>query len=221
MHTFTKCFLNLFLTVGASQGFEPLVHFVVLFVALTLLRIDLKEALALSLLALTPDIDALLLAHRSFTYSILFMLTIAAPTLLALHKLNSRFRRYGFLGLLSVALQLMLDLPARYTSSGRSGYSLRIKAELAAHLGSTPTLTLNVHILTKPIVFESLRSLDAPLFTGAGLATSLPYLQFFSQKGKPKGSAPLKITRLDVSAVEVEFVVSQANLMLISSFNPL
>ena len=154
---------------------EPLIHFIIPFVALMLFGVNLRSSLLIALLALTPDVDALLLVHRSFTHSLPVVVVFVAPLLLALYRFNPNLLKYGFMGLLSVASHIALDLPTGYTPFlwPLYNYSMWIQAELAVHVGSAPTLTLDLRVLTQPIVFEVVRSLDAALFTGWGLIVSL------------------------------------------------
>ena len=154
---------------------EPLIHFLIPFVALVLLGVDLKWSSLLAFPALAPDLDALFLVHRSFTHSLPVLLAAATPLLLMIYWVKPKFMRYGFIGVLSVASHIALDLPAGYTPLlwPIYNYSVWIQLELAAHIGSAPTLSLDLHILTEPIVFEVAGSLDAALLTGADLIVSL------------------------------------------------
>jgi membrane-bound metal-dependent hydrolase YbcI (DUF457 family) len=159
-------------------GLEPLVHFVVPFVALVLLGVDVRRAFLLSLLALTPDLDALFLVHRSFTHSLIALLAVSTPIFFVIYKFKPKVLKYGFMGFFSVASHIALDLPAGYTPLLWPLYnnSVWVQAELSAHIGSALNLALDLHILTEPIVFEVARSLDAPLFTGSGLVASFVIL---------------------------------------------
>ena len=56
------------------------------------------------------------------------------------------------------------------------GYSVWIKTELVAHIGSSPSLLPSVQLLMKPTTFQPFQSLDAPLFTGEGLILSVVLL---------------------------------------------
>jgi membrane-bound metal-dependent hydrolase YbcI (DUF457 family) len=58
---------------------ELIIHFTIPFIALTLLGLDVKRALPLSLLALLPDLDALFLVHRSLSHSLVVVFAFAAP----------------------------------------------------------------------------------------------------------------------------------------------
>ena len=94
---------------------EPLIHFIVPFVALMLVDVEAKKALPISLLALLPDLDALLLVHRSNSHSIVVVLSVAAPLLLLAYKFKPRLCGYAFLALLAVTSHLVLDVFAGYT----------------------------------------------------------------------------------------------------------
>lgn len=152
---------------------EPLIHFVVPFIALRSLGVDTRRALIFSLLALTPDLDVLFHVHRSISHSLIPLLMVSVP-LLALMWRRGEVRRVVLLATASVSSHLLLDL---------SGYtpilypilkdSVKLKLGLGFHMGSAPVLTLELGILTKPTTFTHLLSLDAPLFTAEGITTSL------------------------------------------------
>jgi len=163
---------------------EPLVHFVVPLVAFMLLGFDLRRSFLISLLALAPDLDALFLVHRSLTHSLMTLLGVSIPILIAIYRLKPMALKYGFMGLLSVASHIALDLPAGYTPVlwPLYNYSIWIQAELSAHIGSALTVALHLHMLTEPVSFEVAGSLDAPLFTGSGLIASLVVLAPFFVK---------------------------------------
>jgi hypothetical protein len=157
---------------------EPIIHFVVPFVALTLVGFDFKRALPPSLLALLPDLDALLLIHRSLSHSLVVVFAFTAPFALIAYRLKPRLLSYVFLASLSVASHLILDLFAGYTPIlwPLSSRSFWIKTELGVHIGGSMSIMPTVDLLTKPTAFQHLQSLDAPLFTGEGLIISASLL---------------------------------------------
>jgi len=156
---------------------EPLIHFIVPFTALTLVGVKFRKALPISLLAILPDLDALFLVHRSLSHSLVVLLSVMVPFLLLTYKFKPSLYSYGFLGLMSVASHLVLDLFAGYTPIlwPLYGYSAWIQVGLVAHVGSSPSLALSakVKVLTQPVTFQPFQSLDAPLFTGEGLILSV------------------------------------------------
>jgi len=153
---------------------EPLIHFVVPFIALTLLGVEFRKALPISLLALLPDLDALFLVHRSLSHSLIVVLSGMVPLLFLTYKFKPRLQGYGFLALLAVASHLILDVFAGYTPIlwPLYGYSVWIQAGLVAHIGGSSSLALSAQVLTEPITFQPFQSLDAPLFTGEGVILS-------------------------------------------------
>jgi len=171
---------------------EPIIHFVVPFIALTLLGLDVKRALPLSLLALLPDLDALLLVHRSISHSLVVVFASAAPFALIAYRLKPRLLSHVILASLSVASHSNLDLFAGYTPIllPLSSSSFWIKAELGVHIGGSMSIMPAVDLLTKPTAFQHLQSLDAPLFTGEGLivsATLLAPIMVKASAGRLKG----------------------------------
>lgn len=168
---------------------EPLIHFIVPFVALMLAKVEFKRALAISLFALLPDLDALFLVHRSFTHSIVVMLVAAAPILLLTYRFKPEVHSDALLALASGASHLALDIFGGFTPIlwPLYGYSVWIKTELGAHIGSSPSFLPGVQLLMKPTSFQLFESLDAPLLTGEGLIVSLvlllPILLRFSKTG--------------------------------------
>ena len=154
---------------------EPIIHFIIPFIALTLAGVDVKRALPISLLALLPDLDALLLIHRSLSHSIIIMLAAAAPIALLTYKLKPQLLNYAILASLALASHPALDLFTGYTPIlwPLSSHSLWIKTELSVHIGSSMHIIPTLKLLTRPTTFQPLQSLDAPLLTGEGLITSL------------------------------------------------
>ena len=57
-------------------------HFALPLTALLLLRLELRTATPLALLGLLPDLDALLLIHRSFSHSVVVLGLLFLPILL-------------------------------------------------------------------------------------------------------------------------------------------
>ena len=163
---------------------EPVIHFVVPFIALTLVGVKSRKALPISLLAVLPDLDALFLVHRSLSHSLIVVISIMVPLLLLTYKFKPRLHGYAFLALLAVTSHLVLDLFTGYTPIlwPLYGYSVWVQAGLVAHIGSSPSLTPSAQLLTEPITFQQFQSLDAPLFTGEGVILSAVLLMPFLYK---------------------------------------
>lgn len=148
---------------------EPLVHFTVPFVALTLVGVSPKKAIPLALLALLPDLDALLLVHRSVSHSLVVMAAVMVPLMLVAYRL-----RTWALAFFSLASHSFLDLFSGATPILWPLYdkAVDIQAALITHIGGSISFDANVKIWTEPINFSVGPSLDAPIFTGGGLVLS-------------------------------------------------
>jgi len=176
---------------------EPLVHFVVPFVALMLAGVELRRALPISFFALLPDFDVLVFVHRSPTHSIVVMSMVAVPFLLLTYRFKLKVYGYALLAFASAASHLVLDVFAGFTPLlwPLSGYSVWIKTELAGYIGSSPSFLSSAQLLVEPTSFQPFQSLDAPLFTGEGLILSVvllfPVLLRFFKAGWQKMRAQI------------------------------
>ena len=142
---------------------EPLIHFMIPFILLMFVGIEIKKAWAISLLALIPDLDALFHIHRSISHSIIIPIIVAVPLLLLCHK----NRILIFLALFAVVSDSFLDLFVGYTPIlwPLYNYLIWIHVRVMAHIGSSLSFSLSSQILTKPISFETFQYLDVPILT--------------------------------------------------------
>ena len=153
---------------------EPLLHVVLPFVSLVLLGLKRRDAALLSLLGVVPDLDAVLLVHRSLSHSILVMLFIFAPIYFYSWKYKPRHSRTVFLAFLVLASHPLLDLGG-YTpilwpllqNSVRLGISLNGVVDKG--IGFKPHL----HLSQEPTNFIKYTSIDYPLFSYDGLLTAI------------------------------------------------
>jgi len=159
------------------------------FALLALMRVEVKKALPLSLLALIPDLDTLFHIHRSISHSIVIPLVVVVPLLLLLqHRMgNPSLLALAFL---TVGSHSILDLFTNYTPIlwPVYGSSIWLQIGLIAHMGSSPILSLTARLLLEPTSFQPFRSLDAPLATGEGLIVSMMLLApplFKTMRNKP------------------------------------
>ena len=153
---------------------ELLLHFTIPLTILLALNVKLRRAILYSLIALLPDIDAIFLVHRSITHSALIITSIMIALLYLKHK-NKISMKTWIITYLMLLSHLILDLFTGYTPIlwPIINQSIWINTELITHIGSTPTLSLKIIILSKPTTFEILKELDAPIFTSEGLIISL------------------------------------------------
>ena len=158
-----------------AADLEPLLHVVVPFVALVLYGVEPRRAAPLSLLGVVPDLDALLLVHRSLSHSVVVLGLVWVPVLAYV-----RMRRPGLwveavLGLLVLVSHPVLDMVGGYTPVLWPLYGDSIYLRMALDGRVSPGVSFNprVEVLGVPTVFKPVASLDYPLFTGEGLAVSL------------------------------------------------
>lgn len=153
---------------------EPIIHFVAPFVALVAAGVKPKKSFLLALLGLIPDIDAILLVHRSFTHSIIVIFLVMAPLIVAAYRLG-----HGLFTSLQALFVLIshaiFDFVTDYTPIlwplDSRGYWLHMA--LMVHVGDAAKTALYVYLLTEPSSFSNFQNMDAPLFTGEGLIISV------------------------------------------------
>ena len=154
---------------------EPLLHVVVPFTALTLLGIKPRAALPLALLGALPDLDALFLVHRSMSHSAIILTLAWTPVLAATWLRRPKHRLHAVTGLLVLLSHPIIDMTGGYTPIlwPLLDDSIRLSLSLNGRVGSGVSISPLVHVHSTPTVFQSVTSLDYPLFTGEGLAISL------------------------------------------------
>ena len=149
-------------------------HFAVPF-TLTSPILGVRRALVVGLVALIPDVDALLYIHRSITHSLIFILAIAIPIVAVIILLKPKLASLAIASILSVLSHLILDFTQTYTPILypliQSSINLDIKGGVIIGSSINPYIKINVDM--KPIDFTPFTSLDAPLFTSNGLALSI------------------------------------------------
>lgn len=146
-----------------------------------------KNAFLASLIALTPDIDALVGVHRSPTHS-LIMIGIAASTMLILLRGRPAFR-FGLISVGAVLSHILLDLFQTYTPALWPLYnkSIWLNVILDTHTVGPIGLPSSLQILQTPTQFNSnfnilealpeyLYTSEGFILTGALLAILLPII---------------------------------------------
>lgn len=151
---------------------EPVVHFSIPFCTLALSGASSRRAMFASFLALLPDLDVLAHLHRSVTHSALLVAAVAVP--LVVLTWSTKYRIYAVLAAVGLASHLVLDLFSGYTPLLWPIYNqdMWLVIRSLVHIGSIPSVTLDVDMLTRPITFESFHTLDVPIFTSGGLVIS-------------------------------------------------
>jgi len=156
---------------------EPIVHFVVPLAALMLLGIELKTAVPLAVLGVLPDLDSLLLIHRSFSHSIIVIGLLFLAIFLVIRHYTPAHQGIVVLGFLVVASHLILDLGGLtpilwpiYPFDVAAKFSLNIV--VGNGFGLSPSLSLT----QVPTDFSRMPGLDYPLFTEEGLLLAVVLL---------------------------------------------
>ena len=129
-----------------------------------------------SLIALLPDLDALLIGvHRSTSHSLVVVLAVCGIALLLIRALRSRLLRLGLLVTLGLLSHLLLDLFTTYTPIfwPLVGWFLFISLDGGVHISESVNLKVSLDLSTTTTEFTPFTVLDAPIFTSEGFAVSL------------------------------------------------
>jgi membrane-bound metal-dependent hydrolase YbcI (DUF457 family) len=171
---------------------EPLIHFIVPFSVLVMCGVRVKKSAFFASFAILPDLDVFFHVHRSFSHSIFFILLFCAPAIIiATVKHSSRI--YDVLiATLVILSHPFMDLFTYFTPIFWPLYnnSIYIIAEMMTNMDNVSQLHLLLDIKLEPVVFYHTISMDAPIFTGPGIAATLVILfglvlrHFFFQKRK-------------------------------------
>ena len=146
------------------------VHYVLPLTVLLLLGEKPRTAATLAILGILPDVDALLLLHRSLSHSIIVMALIIAPPLIYTRSRRPDLQHTLILAFLVLASHPILDLetytPILWPITSNS-YSLKLSLNAVMQKGFSlkPAIVLN----TVPTVFETAQGFDYPLFTENGV----------------------------------------------------
>jgi membrane-bound metal-dependent hydrolase YbcI (DUF457 family) len=153
---------------------EPLLHFVLPLVALLLLNIDLKTAISLALLGLLPDLDAVLLIHRSISHSIPVLALLALPLLLLARRYKPLHQKTVIIAFLVAASHSVLDL------SGLTPilwpiypYSISINGSLNGVMSKEIGLIPKLNVAQALPDFSRVTGFDYTIFTQDGLFLTL------------------------------------------------
>lgn len=148
---------------------ELLLHFAVPFAAFSYFRRP-REAFAASLIALLPDVDALIRVHRSWTHSIVVVLAACGVVLLLIRAFRPRLLGFGLLATLGLVSHLLLDLFTTYTPIlwPLVGWSIFVSLDGGVHISKGLNFNLGLKVSTRTTDFAPFTVLDAPIFTSEG-----------------------------------------------------
>ena len=148
---------------------EPLVHYALPLTALLLAGVQPKKAAILAFLGVIPDIDALMLVHRSISHSIIIMGLIIAPLYLIAKIRYPDLKQPLLLAFLVLSSHPVLDLesmtPILWPITSNS-YMLQLSLNGVMQEGFSlkPSITLS----STPTAFTLAEGFDYPLFTENG-----------------------------------------------------
>jgi membrane-bound metal-dependent hydrolase YbcI (DUF457 family) len=165
---------------------EPIVHFALPLAALLLLGLDLRKAVPLALLGILPDLDSLLLIHRSFSHSIIVLSLLFLTIFILIRHYRPAHQRTVLLGFLVVASHIFLDLGALTPIFWPIyPYNISISFSLNIVLGNGLGLSPILHVTQVPTDFSRVPGFDYPLFTEEGmLITAVLLLPTFYKLAK-------------------------------------
>jgi len=158
---------------------ELLLHFAVPFAAFSYFRRP-REAFLASLIALAPDMDVVIHVHRSWTHSLIIVLSVCAVALMLAKVLKPRLLGFGFLATLALVSHLLLDTFTTYTPVlwPLVSQSLFIGLNGGVRIGSDVQAYLKPEVSLKPTVFTHFQYLDAPIFTSEGFIIAVILISF-------------------------------------------
>ena len=154
---------------------EPLLHVAIPFVALVQLGVKPAKAAPLALLGVVPDLDALLLVHRSVSHSALILSLVWIPVLVLVFFYRPEYRKVAVLGLLVLLSHPVLDVMGSSTPIlwPLLETSIYIKLSLNGKVGEGVSLIPQVEVHRTATVFKQVSEIDYPIFTGEGLLLTL------------------------------------------------
>ena len=161
---------------------EALLHFAVPFASLRAMGLDWRRAILVSVIALTPDLDVLFLVHRSPSHSAVVLILVIVGLLFLSFLVptgkRSAVRSVIMLGAVGLVTHLVLDIFGTYTPIlwPLLNDSYWLSTDFQLHIGSLPSITGSLKLLSEPTVFPSFDSFEAPVLTNEGLSVSLVLL---------------------------------------------
>ena len=158
---------------------EPLIHFLIPFVVLGFCGVSLKKSLALSSLAILPDLDVLLHVHRSVTHSAVVLLLLLIPICLFIKVKYHHYFRDSLVGGLVVLSHPLLDVFGTYTPLLYPLYknSIYVFCRLVTDMSELSSLDFFFEIKTAPTSFSPIApNTEGVVFSGLGVTIGLVVL---------------------------------------------
>ena len=157
---------------------EPLIHFIVPFSVLVMCGVGVKKSAFFASFAILPDLDVLFHVHRSFSHSIFFILLLCAPAIIITAVRHSSRINDAVIATLVILSHPFMDLFTYFTPIFWPLYnnSIYIIAEMMTNMNNVSQVHLLFDIKLEPVVFYQTVSMDAPIFTSVGVATTMVIL---------------------------------------------
>lgn len=153
---------------------EPLLHIVLPFASLTLLGEKPRNAAILATLGMLPDLDALLLIHRSLSHSLIVTTLFFAPIIAITWETRPHHMRSVVLAYLVVSTHAILDLgsltPILWPIIQNS---LSLNVSLNGVIDQSVAIKPTLNLQQAPSDFSKVSIIDYPIFTQEGLLTAL------------------------------------------------
>ena len=147
-----------------------MVHYVLPLAALMLLGVKPRTSATLAILGVIPDVDALMLVHRSLSHSIVVMGLIIAPLYVIARYRYPGLQRTLYLAFLVLVSHPVLDLesmtPILWPITSNS---IMLRLSLNGVMQEGFSLKPAIVLSSEPTVFTLAQGFDYPLFTETGV----------------------------------------------------
>ena len=155
---------------------EPLLHFIIPFIALLIYGLSLKKSVLLSSIAILPDFDVLFHVHRSITHSAVFLILICIPIIAFVKLKYPNYFHDSIIGSLVLLSHPILDVFHTYTPILYPLYnkSIYILCELVTDMNNISDLKFFFEIKIGEEGFGIISSsVDGVVFSSLGVGVSL------------------------------------------------
>lgn len=187
-------------------------HFSIAF-AITAPFLGIKKAILAGIIALLPDLDALIHIHRSATHSIIIALTIIIPIIIIVKIKKPDHTKTMLLYTIALLTHPILDTFQTYTPIlyPLITHSILINIKAGIYIDNTLTPYINTIIKTTPTTFTPFTQLDGPLIMEETFLPSLTlitipllYTLTTNQNSKKQTTEIINIKTQDIDPINIE-----------------
>ena len=153
-------------------------HFILPFVALTLLGMDLRKAFLIGFLGVVPDLDVLFLYHRTLSHSVVVIGLVCLPFIVYSWRVRPEWLSDSLFCFLVLASNPLLDVFFGYTPVlwPLYPYSVALRMGLDVHIGETSTLTPFLDVNRVRADFNQRMFIEGSLFTSESVIITIVLL---------------------------------------------